>query len=187
MYLWPSSHRTDSRDTWSGGRATTAKPSDSDQRDGRTSYYYLAPPLPTCLPETEQVHAAQRHRHAPLDPDRHLACAVAHVHARQPTAYAELDGRGAGVRRAVFGAQLVLRAHVLRALVRLGANDRDGERGERGVAGQDGAVGRAVGGGAEEEGIGRGRGASGAGLLVMHNAAYNIAISLLCRRWLDGR
>ena len=55
---------------------------------------------------------------------------------------------------------------MLRAELRLGADDRDGECREREFEGEDGEVGAAVGGGEEEKREGGGGGGEEGGLLV---------------------
>ena len=58
---------------------------------------------------------------------------------------------------------------MLRAVARLGAHRRDGERRERGEPGQDLRVDRALGGGAQETAAWVGRTVSHAGVLVTTN------------------
>ena len=85
---------------------------------------------------------------------------------RESAARARLDAERAALRRAVLGAQLVLRAHVLRDVARLGAHRRDRERRERHEPREDRRVGRALGGGAQEAPAWSRRPVSHAGVLV---------------------
>ena len=113
----------------------------------------------------EQVFPTNRHRHPPLDPHRHLALPITLLHARASHAHEELHFFLTVVRRPVLGALLVLRAHVLRAIGGVGADDRDRQCRAGELEGQDGEVGREVGEGEGEEGW-RCCGVSGGGLLV---------------------
>lgn len=100
--------------------------------------------VPTRADAAVQVHAAVGH--GPRARDRHAACARPHapLHGGLAQARARLERAHHAVRRAVLGALVLLRAHRVRAFVRLGQDDRDGQRGQRDEPREDAQVVREV-------------------------------------------
>jgi hypothetical protein len=72
------------------------------------------------------------------------------IHTRASASRAWFNVNCTVLRRAILGAQFVLRAHVLRAFARLGAHRRDGERRERREPCKNLRLDRALGGRAQE-------------------------------------
>ena len=99
---------------------------------------------------TTQLLAALRHQLGTARRVDSRTATAPRVHTRASPARARVDAECAALRRAVLGAQLVLRAHVLRDVPRLDAHHRDGERRERHEPRKDLRVDRALGGRAQE-------------------------------------
>ena len=138
MFTWfllASLLQTGLRSISAAGRATGQKRSRFVLRGGRKSHASpirvvvwlqkvtsINIPLPISHPQlltTSRYHLGTLHRLRPR------TSTALRVHARPPASLAGLDAVRAALRRAVLGAQLVLRAHVLCAVARLGAHHRD--------------------------------------------------------------